>query len=86
MKVCFYWLWVFIELHYVGFANELIKYELMHSLQRYAVFSAKGFSGHTNLQGRLVHHTGVTPKLVTALEFMDRMNELYHVFGILCAT
>ena len=43
LKVCFYWLWLFIELHYVGFANELIKYELMNSLQRYAVFSASDF-------------------------------------------
>ena len=39
LKVCFYVLWLFIELHYVGFANELIKYEL----QRYAVFSASDF-------------------------------------------
>ena len=30
---------VVIELHCVGFAIELIKYELMDSLQRYAVFS-----------------------------------------------
>ena len=41
---------------YVGFANELIKYELMDSLQRYAVFSASDFYNCLDLKTRYVEN------------------------------
>ena len=53
LKVCFFVLWLFIELHYVGFGNELIKYELMDSLQRYAVFSASDFCNFWGMENMI---------------------------------
>ena len=44
----------FIEIHCVGFANELINYELMDTLQRYAVFSASDICNCWDLKIRYV--------------------------------